>query len=75
MSTMSNGFIEDEKGEAGNTGYETLAAACRAWSALPEDEKARKYVIEADIFGNPQRQLSHEESERIAQESLNPRIR
>jgi hypothetical protein len=52
-----------------------LAAACRAWSTLPADEKARKYVIEADIFGNPQRQLSHEESEKIARDSLNPKIR
>lgn len=75
MCNMSHGFIEDEKGETGETGYETLAAACRAWSTLPEDEKARKYVIEADLFGNPQRQLSHEESERIAHESLNPKIR
>ena len=72
---MSHGFIEDDKGKTSETGYETLAAACRAWSILPTDEKARKYVIEADIFGNPQRQLSHEESEKIARESLNPKIR
>jgi len=72
---MSHGFIEDENGETGDAGYETLAAACRAWSVLPKDVKARKYVIEADLHGNPQRQLSLEESERIAHESLNPRIR
>lgn len=72
---MNQGFIEDDNGKTGGTGYATLAAACRAWSTLPAEVKAGKYVIETDIFGNPQRQLSHEESERIARESLNPKIR
>jgi hypothetical protein len=72
---MSGGSIEDEKGKTDETRYANLAAACRAWSILPAEEKACKYVVETDFFGNPQRQLPHEESERIARESLNPKIR
>lgn len=68
-------YIEDDNGKTSETRYATLAAACREWSTLPAEEKACKYVVEADLFGNAQRQLSHEESERTARESLNPKIR
>jgi len=70
-----SGFIEDENGQTRNDAFESVTGACLAWSQLPEDEKARKYVVEADLFGNPIRQLSHEESERKVREALNPKVR
>jgi hypothetical protein len=70
-----SGLIEDENGDTGNDAFEHVTGACLAWSQLPKDEKARKYVIEANFFGNPIRQLSHEESEKIVREALDPKVR
>jgi len=70
---MSLSYVTAEGEQPGNEGFATLAAAFRAWSQRPDKET--KFVIEADLFGNPTRQLSHEESERIARESLDPKVK
>jgi hypothetical protein len=71
MPDMSLAYVVRSGEQPGNLGFETVDAACRAWSEARDN--ALMEVVETDLSGNELRRLSPPEI--IARLSRSPIIR